>query len=97
MSGGGEFVYLLTVFIAGLFLGAKVFEKVGNDAARITGWEDLQRGLIIFLIALGFAGLGMLAERVDSLFLRWFGLVGVLGSTTYGALHQYVRFRGKSL
>jgi hypothetical protein len=92
-----EFVYILTVVAAGLFVGAKVFEKVGNDAARITGWKDLQRGVIVFLIALAFGGLGALSERVDSLLLRWFAFVGVLASLTYSALHHYVRLRGKSL
>jgi hypothetical protein len=88
---------MLTVFAAGLFVGAKVFEKVGNDAARITGWKDFQRGLIVFLIALGFGGMAALSTLVDSLVLRWFASVGVLASTIYLALHQYVRLRGKSL
>jgi len=93
---GWEFVYLLTVLVAGLFVGATVYDKAWNGAARLTHWKHLQHGLVVLLIGLGFGGLAALAARVDSPLLRWFTLVGVLGSITYGALHQHAALRGKS-
>jgi len=93
---GGEFVYLLTSFLAGIFVGATVYEMVRHDAARLTPWKHLQHGLTVLLIAFGFGGLAVLAERVDSPLLWWFAFVGALGSITYGWLHQHAALRGKS-
>ena len=93
---GGEFVYLLTAFLAGIFLGATVYERVRNDAARLTHRKHFQHSLIVVLIAFGLGGLGALAARVDSLLLQWVASVALLGAITYGALHQHAALRGKS-
>ena len=68
---GGEFFYLLSVIVAGIFLGATVYGQLRINLRRHTLWKHLQHSVVQFLVLLGFGGLAVIATRLDSLLLRW--------------------------
>ena len=91
---GGAFVSQLTAILAGSFLGAKLFEKVGKQAAARGPWKHFQVGALVLVVGVGFFGLALLAGRVDSRLLHWISFAGMVGCVVYGWLHG-AGFRGR--
>jgi hypothetical protein len=94
---GWWFLGQLTAILLGLLLGSRLLEKAGKRAAASGPWRHFLRAALVVLASLGFFGLSLLADRVDSRMRHWITYVGMVACVVYGALHHYGRLRGKSL